>query len=173
MRRHIREHVKTVTGGAAPSIGLEVASLIRVAANLYEAIGSQHLAQESLSPARWRLLLLLLAHERHGNREGVTPTDLSRCEKVSKNTISSLLRSLEEQGLIERLLDPADRRFFRIRLTATGRALVESSAPQRIAHLNGLVSALTPAAQALLADLLEKLARSLLVRGGQQGSGEP
>jgi len=165
VRSHIRQHVQSV-GGAALIVGLEVATLIRMVANLYEAIGTYHLGASGLSAARWRLLLHLFAEEQRGNTGGVTPTHLSRCEDVSKNTISALLRGLEEQGLIQRALDPTDRRLFRIQLSAAGRELVASTAPQRIAHLNGLLADLTPGEQAQLVDLLARLYRSLLAHSG-------
>lgn len=82
---------------------------------------------EQISEQRWRLLLRLLLEEQHGNPH-VNPTHLANTQQVSKNTISSLLRSLEEQRLIERTLDQDDRRQFHIRLTEAGRQLVRDSA---------------------------------------------
>ena len=96
-----------------------------------------------------------------GVTAGVTPTHLSRIRNVSKNTISALLRGLEEQGLIERALDPEDRRGFRIRLTEAGRDLVRSTSPQHLARLNLLASGLTPDEQRQLVELVRKLYRSL------------
>lgn len=172
VRAHIREHVRSIGGDAGQAIGIELASLVRMVATLFEAIATHHLGGTELSAARWRLLFLLLAEERRGNSGGVTPTHLSRGRKVSKNTISALLRGLEEQGLIQRTLDAADRRAFRIRLTDAGRALIEAAAPQHIEHLNGLLADLTPAEQAQLADLLTKLHRSLLAHGGLPWPGD-
>ncbi len=165
MRAHMREHVQSIGGDPGQAMGIELASLIRMVATLFKAIATQDTGGTELSAARWRLLLFLLAEERRGNSGGITPTHLSRYEKVSKNTISALLRGLEEQGLIQRTLDPADHRLFRIQLTAVGRELIESTAPQRIAHLNSLVAGLTPGEQVQLADLLGKLYHSLLARG--------
>ena len=84
--------------------GLETLRLIKMCANAYETVASEHLRTEQISEQRWRLLLRLLLEEQHGNPH-VNPTHLANTQQVSKNTISSLLRSLEEQGLIERTLD--------------------------------------------------------------------
>ena len=165
MRAAIREHVQSAGADPEQAVGIELASLVKLVATLFEAIGEQHLRDTGLSPARWRVLLFLLAAERRGNRAGVTPSDLSHGKKVSKNTISGLLRGLEAQGLIRRALDPADRRVFRIQLTDAGRALIESAAPARIAQLNGLLAGLTPAERSQLADLLGRLYHSLLAHG--------
>lgn len=115
-----------------------------------------------LSGPRWRLMSRLYIEEKLGNLEGITPTVLSLSQRVSKNTISSLLRRLEEQDLIHRNLDPIDRRVFRIQLTEKGRSLILKSAPGRVARLNTLFSGLNQAEKRHLLALLDKLLTSLL-----------
>jgi DNA-binding MarR family transcriptional regulator len=92
----------------------------------------------------------------------VRPTQLSRSQQVSKNTISTHLRSLEEQGLILREIDPADRRQFRIRLSDAGRLLVERATPGHISFLNQLTTGLTLQEIEQLQHLLQRLHQSLL-----------
>ena len=113
-----------------------------------------------------------MAEERCGCGEGVSPTHLSRRQNVSKNTISVLLRGLEEQGLIERSLVPGDRRAFQIRLTDAGRTLVETTAPAHIAFLNRMTVGLTADENAQLIDLLQKLHRSLSPGNWRQETGD-
>jgi DNA-binding MarR family transcriptional regulator len=160
MRLHIRERMHALTG-QNNFTGIEIASLVRMIANQYEALGEQHNNPGRLSGPRWGLLLRLLAEEEHGNLH-TTPTYLSRCQNVSKNTISSLLRGLEDQGLIARQLDEDDRRIFRITLTPRGRALIQDSAPGRIERMNQLVSHLSPEEQSQLGILLAKLYHSII-----------
>lgn len=162
----VRVLLEALVGEAdVDTTGLELAGLIRLTANLYdEAAIVQHPRAGGISGPRWMLLGRLLAEEARGNREGLSPTHLSRWQKVSKNTVSALLRGLEEQGLIERAVDPADRRGFRIRLTDAGRELVRSTAPQHLAYLNSLVEDLTSEERAQLLALLGKLCRSLAAR---------
>jgi MarR family transcriptional regulator, negative regulator of the multidrug operon emrRAB len=92
----------------------------------------------------------------------MSPTHLSRCQNVSKNTISSLIGGLEEQGLVERELDRTDKRVFRIHLTDTGRQAVQETAPEHVAYLNALAGGLTEEERGQLIGLLEKLHASLL-----------
>jgi DNA-binding MarR family transcriptional regulator len=161
MRAHLRERLRTLTGEDHSS-GIEIASLIRLVGNLYEALGEQESCPGGgLSAQRWGLLMRLAAEEARGNRE-ITPTQLSRSQNVTKNTISSLLRGLEDQGLIARELDLDDRRIFRIRLTPAGSELVRSSAPLHISQLNQFAAHLNPQEQAQLIDLLGKLYCSLV-----------
>lgn len=144
--------------------GLEVARLVRLVANLHEAAASEHLRSAELSPQRWALLLRLYMHESLDGCGGTSPTRLSHWQQVSKNTISALLRGLEEQGLIERAIDPDDKRAFRIRLSDAGRALVRATTPEHVRGLNDLVSGLSESEREQLTALLEKLAHSLAAR---------
>lgn len=141
--------------------GIEIFSAIHRITHLGEMLDSQPPDELDLSGPRWRLMLSLLIQEQYGNTEGLTPTVLSHAQRVSKNTISSLLRGLEEQGLIQRNLDPKDLRIFRIQLTQAGRELILDSAPKRLEKLNQLVSGLTPVERTQIKQLLEKLLNSL------------
>lgn len=160
LRSHLHERIQSFCG-SEQCAGLEIAALIRLIANQYEVLHDQQATQEdNLSGPRWGLLLRLAGEEERGNTT-TTPTYLSRCQNVSKNTISSLLRGLEDQGLIARELDPHDRRIFRIRMTPAGRSLIHTTGPQRIRWHNQLVAQLTPEEKVQLVELLAKLYGSI------------
>ncbi len=161
MRAQIRDNVRSLTGHEELATGVEVAALIRVLANAYEALVGQGTGRGELSDSRLNLLVRLLAESQRGNTQGVSPTHLSRCLHVSKNTVSALLRGLEEQGLIERVLDPRDRRSFLIRLTPAGKAMVERAMPSHIARINAPLQEFTPEEVGQLLALLAKLVRAL------------
>jgi DNA-binding MarR family transcriptional regulator len=158
---HLRQHLRELSGLEDTS-GMELLAVLRMLMNLCEAIESQYLSQSDLSGPRWALLMRLFAEERHGRAEGMCPSSLSRSQRVSRNTISALLRGLEEQGLVQRSLDARDRRRFRIQLTNTGRDLVQSTAPQHIQHHNRMVSGLSASERQQLIELLTRLYASLL-----------
>jgi DNA-binding MarR family transcriptional regulator len=144
--------------------GLDLMRQIKMLSHLYGMLISAHMRDAQLSGPRWRLLLHLHMAEQMG-QTSLSPTELSRLQLVTKNTISSLLRSLEDQGLIERTLDPRDRRQFQIRLTAEGRELIRSSTPEHVIYLNQLAGDLTPDEITQLDGLLHKLRTSLVRRG--------
>ncbi len=149
--------------------GVELPRLIKLVSNAYEAVLADAMRDENLSGPRFRLLLRLYMEERQGQAD-VSPTYLSKTQNVSKNTISSLLRALEDQGLIQRSLDPNDRRQFNIRLSPGGRELVKAATPEHVGFLNQLIADLSSEEQSQLADLLVKLHQSVLSHGG---SGTP
>jgi DNA-binding MarR family transcriptional regulator len=161
MRTNMRQHVHELTGETEIG-GLELTTMIHALANLYETAEVPPNSTFDLSGPRWGLLLRLLYEEGKGNCAGLTPTTLSRFQNVTKNTISALLRGLEEQGLIQRALDPEDRRLFRIQLTEVGRKMTQAEAPLRIRHLNRLAAGLTEAEQDQLVDLLGRLFGSII-----------
>ncbi len=150
--------------GITETHGVDVLRMISMLANAYDVIVQAHMRAENLSAPRWRLLLHLYAAELRGETT-ISPTQLSRFQNVTKNTISALLRSLEEDGLIERELDRHDRRQFHIRLSSAGRDLLRSSTPGHVAYLNHLLSDLAPAEIDQLRALLEKLHGSLVHHG--------
>lgn len=160
-REFLRRQLKALFGLEDTS-GVELAGLVHAVTHLYDYAVSQGAEGPELSGPRWALLLVLMAHERFGKEHWMTPTTLSRFQGVSKNTISSLLRGLEEQGYIERTLDAEDLRVFHIRLTEAGREVAQRLAPQRVAYLDRLASDLSGEEREQLVSLLEKLHRSVL-----------
>jgi DNA-binding MarR family transcriptional regulator len=144
--------------------GVDLVRMIHLLANTYETVVDEQLSHVQLTGARWSLLLRLWRAEKLGNYS-VRPTQLSHFQRVSKNTISSHLRSLEEQGLIERDIDPQDKRQFRICLSDAGRALVQATAAEHLQFLNKLTADLNPEEIANLRELLQRLHHSILRHG--------
>jgi len=160
MREHLTKHLKTMTNGADIK-GLELSGLIRMLANYYAAIVAHKMEPGELSGPRMGILIRLLVAEKNGNKDGINPTALSRFQNVKKNTISSLLRGLEESGYVERNLDPTDKRVFLIRITESGRKMMETVGPQRLKTMNDLASDLSEDEKTQLIFLLEKLRKSM------------
>lgn len=163
MREHLKKHLLSMTNGVDIK-GLEISSLIRMLANYYAAIITHKMEPGEISGPRMGILIRLLVAEQEGNTDGINPTALSHFQNVKKNTISSLLRGLEDSGYIERNMDPKDKRVFLIRITEKGRKMMETVGPQRLAMMNDLSSELTDEEKAQLIFLLEKLLTSMQKR---------
>jgi DNA-binding MarR family transcriptional regulator len=156
----VRALVRSLVGDV-DTAGVDLMRLVRIVANQFDAVVDERLGEFGLSGPRWALLMRLMAEERRTDSQGVSPTHLSRCQNVSKNTISTLLRGLEVQGLVERTLDPRDRRVFRIRLTGVGQELIRATAAGNVRYFNDLVSGLDAAERSQLIELLAKLHGSM------------
>ncbi|MFN2172182.1 MAG: MarR family winged helix-turn-helix transcriptional regulator, partial [Candidatus Promineifilaceae bacterium] len=76
---------------------------------------------------------------------------------------STLIRDLEEEGLIERTLDPNDRRRFNIRLTEDGRNIIREHSAAHFRIVASCFETLTPDEQQELSDLLAKIGRRIML----------
>jgi DNA-binding MarR family transcriptional regulator len=57
-------------------------------------------------------------------------------ERIQRPTVTRLLSTLENDGLIERLTDPDDRRVSHVSITKDGRALVKKLRSRKNAYLS-------------------------------------
>ena len=82
------------------------------------------------------MLLMFLNHHLAEDCPGIQPSELGEILRLTRPTITSLVNSLEEHGLVERINDDEDRRVVFVRPTEQGEALV-SQAKQEFS--NGIV----------------------------------
>jgi DNA-binding MarR family transcriptional regulator len=126
-------------------------------------LGDQSLEEAGLSHARFRLLMNLFKSEELDGRSELNPSEISDRQGISRNTVSTLIRDLEEEGLIERTLDPHDRRRFNIRLTENGRDLIREHSAAHFRIVASCFETLTPDEQQELSDLLAKIGRRIMI----------
>jgi DNA-binding MarR family transcriptional regulator len=92
--------------------------------------------ETGLSPARLSALSVLVFG---GPR---TISELAATEQVRLPTMSGIVRGLEDEGLVRRASDPADRRASRIHATARGRNLLLRGRARRVDNLAERLKAL-------------------------------
>jgi DNA-binding MarR family transcriptional regulator len=134
---------------------------LRMVSHALYRLGDQSLEAAGLSFARFRLLTSLLKSEVLDGRPELNPSEISERQGISRNTTSTLIRDLEEEGLIERSLDAHDRRRFNICLTPRGRELMREHSAVHYRALAGCFAALNAQEQEELGDLLAKLGDSI------------
>lgn len=110
--------------------------------------------RHGLSRADWDVLASL---RREGPPYSLSPTALSRALMRTSGAMSQRLASLERQRLIQRRLDPADRRGIVVSLTAKGRKLVERIGADHLDNERQLLAPLSEQERETLAALLKKL----------------
>ncbi|WP_020416107.1 MarR family winged helix-turn-helix transcriptional regulator [Amycolatopsis sp. ATCC 39116] len=104
---------------------------------------------------------VLATLRRSGDPYTLTPSQLSATLMLTRAGMTSRLDRLEAAGLVERTLDPADRRSFRVRLTDKGFATVDEAMTAHTANVTRLLSALDGEQLGALDDLLRILLRAL------------
>ena len=86
--------------------------------------------------------------------------DLAAAERVSPSTVTKIVEKLETRGLVDRLIDPTDRRVHLVRLSAKGRRHIEDYRTKRNAWLAKQITELNVVERAGLAvtlGIFEKL----------------
>ena len=137
--------MQTTSTPLAPRLRLAVA---RTARRLRQEAGG------ALSPT---LTAALATVDRHGP---LTPSELASRERVQRPTATRLIAKLEEQGLVGRTADPADRRSSLIALTPEGKALLHEVRTRKDAFLAERLRRLSAEDRATLrraAEILEEV----------------
>jgi DNA-binding MarR family transcriptional regulator len=115
------ERARELVGAFEGAPGLEAIAAVRAAARYLQRMQERWAESQGLSEGRLQLLLKLSLFS-----DGVSLGHLAELQDVSPRNITGLVDRLEEAGLVERVPDPGDRRSIRARLTAAGRARVDS-----------------------------------------------
>ena len=112
---------ETATSDVAARLRLAVARLQRIVRQ--QAMGGLNLAEGSC----------LAIIDRHGP---LSLSDVASRENLSAPTITKIVMRLENQGLIERLADPTDRRVSLVAVSKNGATLLERVRSSRTAYLH-------------------------------------
>ena len=134
-------------------------------AHLADTALSEMLAEFSLHPGWFDVLAAL---RRSGPPHELNPTQLMRTTMLSSGGMTKRLDRLAGAGLVERRLDPDDRRGTLIRLTRRGKSTIDKAIEAHLANEDDLLRSLSPAQRRSLDELLRKFLADL---EGRDGSG--
>jgi len=130
---------------------------VRQTSHALKRIGESSLAAAGLSYAKYRVLMSLLLSEELDGKTELNPSEISDRQGTTRNTISSLIRDLEEEGLIERQLDLRDRRRFNICLTEAGREKVLENTGEHFRAIAGCFDILNDSEIEALSQLMANI----------------
>jgi len=108
---------KTVFGGA-----------IVVFARRWRMFVDEKLAESGLTDASWTPLIYL-----HSLGDGLLQKELAAASGLDESSLVRLIDILSERGLLERRIDPDDRRARRLHLTDTGKRTASAIRAQLVA----------------------------------------
>jgi DNA-binding MarR family transcriptional regulator len=89
--------------------------------------------------------------------EGISVSDLSSHLCVKPPTITPMISNLENKNMLERSMDPNDRRIVRIKLKEGGNKFIETGSQHFITYIQGLVDYLGDEKSNTLADLMNEV----------------
>ena len=115
----------------------------------------EHQTFEGCKPSEIRVLFCI----KNGAKAGIPMkvSEISKRMQVTSPTITQLLNNLEPNGLVERQIDPEDRRSVGIRLTEKGERVTERAWEGFLTALQGLIDYLGEEDSERLTDLLGKV----------------
>lgn len=88
----------------------------------------QRVGNPDLKPGRYAILTVL------DETPGLTPSELAQLCGRDKSTVTPAIKDLVARGLVRRQRSPGDQRSYRIRLTPTGKGLLEQLRVHANAH---------------------------------------
>jgi len=135
-----------------PAIGVW-RSFVRAKAAIRRAV-HRDLREHGLTGSQLDILRVLA----ESGTDGTQLNDISQRLYVTSGNVTGLIDRLEEAGYLARVPHPQDRRITRAVLTPAGRELFERLHPPYLDRIKSLMSSLTAKEQAVLADLLGRVA---------------
>ncbi|MFF2062606.1 MarR family winged helix-turn-helix transcriptional regulator [Streptomyces sp. NPDC058200] len=117
-----------------------VGRLSFVAENVISPVGERAVERHGIGKGDFDVLATL---RRTGAPYTLSPSALSAALMMSRAGMTKRLDRLDKAGLVERTLDTADRRSFRIALTGEGRRVVDAALTDLAATLTRLTAGLT------------------------------
>jgi DNA-binding MarR family transcriptional regulator len=130
--------------------------LNRLAAEVSNALSGEYQVRYGLDIPEWRVLATL------GFRNDACSAQyIAHCTRTHKSTISRAVTTLMKRQMIERVENADDRREFRLRMTAKGKALYEELIPNLLRREQEILSCLSAQERKNLAALFGKIEASL------------
>jgi DNA-binding MarR family transcriptional regulator len=137
---------------------MRVFGRVAVLARLLEPLTEKVFTAHGLRQGEFDVLAAL---RRVGPPFTLIPSELSAMLMMSRAGMTNRLDRLEAAGFVERTLDPADRRSFRISLTEAGRKTIDETMTTHAANLHHLTEAMNEEELAALSTALHKLLATL------------
>jgi len=149
--------------------GLGVAVRVEMIAKLLRRSAEKSLAGVGLKTWQYDVLSAL---RRQGPPFELPATELARASLLTSGAMTTRIDHLESGGLVERRPDPRDRRGVRVRLTSTGRKLIDAALHARLNAAEASIKGLSAAERRSIEKGLRKLLVSLRPREPHNGHDE-
>lgn len=139
-----------------PALDNDLLVLLYDVARMVRRRADQMARLRGTTRAQWLVLARLARHP------GISQTELAGIVEVEPMTVARLIDRLETRGLVERRLDPHDRRLRRLHLTPKAEPLLDEIDSLR-ASLNAVVTeGLDPSSLACVSETLRRMKANLV-----------
>jgi len=108
------------------------------------------------NPSEFKVLVTI-KHGANDEKTEMKVSEISQLLQVTSPTVTQIINILEKDGLVERTIDPDDRRAVKIRLTAAGIEVTDKARKNFSKTFTGLIDYLGEEESEQLAELLTKV----------------
>jgi DNA-binding MarR family transcriptional regulator len=129
----------------------QVGHLLRRAHQRHTTIFQDGMGDVQLTPTQYAALVKIR------DLGQISQNQLGRLTAMDPATIQGVVQRLAARGLVDRTADPHDRRLMQLRLTAKGRALVQTAIARGIDITEATLAPLSEAERPIFLSLLRKL----------------
>jgi DNA-binding MarR family transcriptional regulator len=143
------------------NIGVMIAQVARLMRRSFD----ERARSIGVTRPQWQVLSLL------GRNEGINQGGLADMLEVEPITLGRMIDRLQEAGLVERRADPADRRAWRLFLTARGAGLVDQLRPLAAETFEYALDGVDEAQRAQLMATLDRMMANLSRRTAAVANG--
>jgi DNA-binding MarR family transcriptional regulator/CheY-like chemotaxis protein len=153
----VTDITQEVVNSPNQSGALYMMSMITRIARMVLRITDEHSAKLGISQSKLSVLIYL-----HSEAEFcASPSSIAKHCGVSRAAMTGLLDGLEEDGYVERDIDPSDRRALRVKLTAKGQQFINWLAPDDQPPLAETIHAIEDGERRTLMNLVIKVVKLL------------
>ncbi len=129
-----------------------IGRIVRLSALFSEAMNTTFV-KHGLSAASFDVLATLL---RSGPPHALSPNELLATMMVTSGTMTHRIDQLEKDGLVARVPNPDDKRSVHVRLTETGRHIIDAAVTDHVVVQQQLVKALSDEELRMMNSILDK-----------------
>lgn len=115
------------------------------------AIATAYRDRFALSVTEWRIMAVL------GEMPGVSGEDVSQKTHIEKSMLSRAIQKLLNRHLVQRSVDPNDRRKHVLTLSALGEEIYQQIVPLSLTYEKKLLSCFNTQEQQIFSDLVDRL----------------
>jgi len=133
------------------NIGTMVAQVARLMRRAFD----ERARKIGVTRPQWQVLGLLVRHA------GINQGGLAEILEVEPITLGRMIDRLQEADLVERRADPADRRAWRLYLTAKGSDLYEQLRPHAAETIESMLVGIDEATRAQVCEALDRMRGNL------------
>lgn len=141
-----------------------IGTMVGQVSRLFRRSFDERARQIGVTRPQWQVLVIV------SRNPGMNQGGVAEILEVEPITVGRMIDRMQDAQLIERRADPADRRAWRLHLTAKGQSLMEQLRPLGVETLESALEGIGPDERIVLREGLEQMLANLSRKTGDPGA---